>query len=102
MREFATGAPRFIVHTYTHRIVRICVYMGDIKAIDAKHFATGYAYNPTQTHKCGHIYVLWVRVDLARIGMIAEFSTLRFPPSPFLFTQMKRKEEGGERFIYGE
>ena len=43
MREFATGAPRFIVHTYTHRIVRIRVYMGDIKAIDAKHFATGCA-----------------------------------------------------------
>ena len=46
------------------------------------------------------IYVLWVRVDLARIGMIAEFSTLRFPPSPFLFTQMKRKEEGGEIYLW--
>jgi hypothetical protein len=42
MREFATGAPRFIVHTYTP--FGVCVYMGDIKAIDAKHFATGYAY----------------------------------------------------------
>lgn len=41
MREFATGAPRFIVHTHTIR--GVCVYMGDIKAIDAKHFATGCA-----------------------------------------------------------
>ena len=41
IREFATGAPRFIVHTYTIR--RMCIHMGDIKAIDAKHFATGYA-----------------------------------------------------------
>ena len=41
MREFATGAPRFIVHTYTIR--RMCIHMGDIKAIDAKHFATGCA-----------------------------------------------------------
>ena len=58
MREFATGAPRFIVHTYTHRIVRICVYMGDIKAIDAKHFATGLRIAPTtQTHKCAHMCV---------------------------------------------
>ena len=58
MREFATGAPRFIVHTYTHRIVRIRVYMGDIKAIDAKHFATGLRIAPTtQTHKCAHMCV---------------------------------------------
>ena len=41
MREFATGAPRFIVHTYAIR--RMCIHMGDIKAIDAKHFATGCA-----------------------------------------------------------
>ena len=36
--KFATGAPRFIVQ-YTQRHT----HMGDIKAIDAKHFATGCA-----------------------------------------------------------
>ena len=41
--------------------------------------------------------MLWVRVDLARIGMIAEFSTLRF--SPLLLHQMKNEREG-ERRIY--
>ena len=99
MREFATGAPRFIVHTYTHRIVRIRVYMGDIKAIDAKHFATGLRIAPTtQTHKCAHMCVcVWVRVDLARIGMIAEFSTLRFF-LPHTHNKYVRKEG----FIYGE
>ena len=59
MREFATGAPRFIVHTYTHRIVRIRVYMGDIKAIDAKHFATGIAHSPhnTNSQMCAYVCV---------------------------------------------
>ena len=98
MREFATGAPRFIVHTYTHRIVRIRVYMGDIKAIDAKHFATGIAHSPhnTNSQMCAYVCV-WVRVDLARIGMIAEFSTLRVF-LPHTHNKYVRKEG----FIYGE
>ena len=84
--EFYAGirnrrSPFHRAHTQPDRVA--CVYMGDIKAIDAKHFATGWRI--TQ-HKLTNvrIRVFWVRVDLARIGMIAEFSTLRRESSRLL------------------
>ena len=72
--------------------------MGDIKAIDAKHFATGLRIAPQ--HKLTNVRIcvcVWVRVDLARIGMIAEFSTLRVF-LPHTHNKYVRKEG----FIYGE
>ena len=35
--------PALPVSSCTHTPFGVCVYMGDIKAIDAKHFATGCA-----------------------------------------------------------
>ena len=39
------------------------------------------------------VYAFWVRVDLARIGMIAEFSTLKVSPLSS-HTTNARKERG--------
>jgi hypothetical protein len=49
--------PALPVSSCTHTPFGVCVYMGDIKAIDAKHFATGYAYSPTQKPTNVGIYV---------------------------------------------
>jgi hypothetical protein len=64
-------SPFHRIHTHTH--INVYAYMGDIKAIDAKHFATECAEPNQQNSAC--MCCFWVCADLARIGMIAEFST---------------------------
>ena len=57
-------------------------------------------HNPTHKLTNVRICVFWVRVDLARIGMIAEFSTLREFPLSLSPHQMRPESEGEGIYLW--